>query len=796
MIELSESHSAVGRLLNQMGRPRQALGQHLDQALALLQPMRKSAAWSPHLHKALHEALDNRAEALTLMANGEQARAHYQEAFKVAESWLKSQPLAADARQRHLVATSRVANDMIGQGELAPAVERYQAIHQAVDELVRWDPSNEKWKRDLEATRILLAQGWTASGKYAEAHAHFDTALAGLTRQQALDRSSSDAQTDLGWLRSSRGALAKAEKIWGQAVTEYAASARHYAAAAAAAPNSASIGQSHYLALRELAIAQDGVGRHAEALATLHQGRDLVSALIKAAPEMTVAAFDLQTLLDDERDMLARQGKPGEGVALAAARRKALADALAAAPNNAELWNRVHIDEIDNGDQAAAAGKPSDAVAAYQRAIAKLQKAVAIDGRNAVLWSNLRNAWTRIAGVETKRKRIGAARLAYASAQAPCERAFELSSKPEDKAKYALRLHDDQLALGELEAGAGDKAAAIRSFALARDWIGKAGVAMPAVSAHADSLAEVQRRLAVAAAAQGDKASAAAARRAAGEAAEKAVAVAARHESADDQGLRLAALQQQYADTAEEQIKQGEAAAAVDSLKAGIAALGRSAAALPKSSAPQRAQQQMQARLAELLEEGGDQDAGLAQRRASVETALQAAALDGTADDFFTVAQRQFELGRHFVGRESWGDALAGFRQGVAFSAKAIALDASNGRHQMAMAYCQRGIGEMLARTGQDAASRTAYEAAVAAGEHAVALSPDGAAYWQVLVMAQRSLAVHLDHLGRPQAALAAYGAALKTAERAASRKDPYDGAAAEVQELRELITKRSAAGT
>ena len=62
--------------------------------------------------------------------------------------------------------------------------------------------------------------------------------------------------------------------------------------------------------------------------------------------------------------------------------------------------------------------------------------------------------------------------------------------------------------------------------------------------------------------------------------------------------------------------------------------------------------------------------------------------------------------------------------------------------------------------------------------------------------MAQRSLAEHLDHQGRPQDALAAYGAALKAAEAAANHKTPYDGAAAEVRELRALIDKRRAAGS
>ena len=328
--------------------------------------------------------------------------------------------------------------------QTAPAVEQYQAIHQAVDELVRWDGSNERWKRDLEATRILVAEGWTASGKYTEAHAHFDKSLTELNRQLALDRSSSDALQDLGWLRSSRAALAKAEKNWPQAVTEYAASVHHYAAAAAAAPGSASISQRHYWALRDLAITQDGAGRHAEALATLRRGQGLASALIKAAPEMTVAAFDLRGMLDEERDMLVRQGKPGGGAALTAARHKTLADAVAAAPNSAVLWNWVHLDEIENGDQAATAGKPSDAVAAYRRAIDKLRKAIAIDGRNPVYWINLRTAWSRIAGVEAKRKDIGTARLAYAQAQAPNERAFELASKPEDRAKYALWLNQDQ----------------------------------------------------------------------------------------------------------------------------------------------------------------------------------------------------------------------------------------------------------------------------------------------------------------------------------------------------------------
>jgi hypothetical protein len=106
-----------------------------------------STSRSPPLLKALHNAIDNRAESLGLIGDSSGEREAYANARKITEEWVQGHPLSADPKVRQVIAVSRLANQQMGQGAAGKALEQYGQINRAVDELIRWDDSNATWKR-------------------------------------------------------------------------------------------------------------------------------------------------------------------------------------------------------------------------------------------------------------------------------------------------------------------------------------------------------------------------------------------------------------------------------------------------------------------------------------------------------------------------------------------------------------------------------------------------------------------------------------------------------------------------
>jgi tetratricopeptide (TPR) repeat protein len=132
---------------------------------------------TPQLLIALHNAIDNRAISLGQLGDLQGAREARDEARTTTEKWLDRYPLSAYARIRHVIATSRVANEQMSLGRVSEAIAQYEQIHRQVDELTRWDKTNANWRSEFAATMVLKAEGLTNNEQYEDAISSYNTAL-------------------------------------------------------------------------------------------------------------------------------------------------------------------------------------------------------------------------------------------------------------------------------------------------------------------------------------------------------------------------------------------------------------------------------------------------------------------------------------------------------------------------------------------------------------------------------------------------------------------------------------------
>lgn len=832
-MDLADSNSSVGWMLNNMGQPRQALV-HLDRARDLLRPMEASASRSPRLFKARHDAIDNRAESLGLIGDAPTTQRNaYVEARKITQEWVKSHPLSADARIRQVIAVSRLANEKMGQGAVKEAMAQYEEINRAIEELVRWDDTNAIWRRDFAATLILVAEGWGALKHYPEAGQAYDTALDLLTGLAETDPFNMSLKYDLSWLYQSRGKLALLRKQWQQAAADFTASERYIAEAARADQAFAIWQRAWFLVLSDLARARSGDGKHAEAAALLRRARDKVSTLIKAVPEMTALQQDLAAFYELEISVLKEDGKKDEAAALTGEKELAVMSALAVRPADVTLLNLAHIEHIRVGDAAKAAGRLEDALVAYRKGLDKIRRAVELDPDNVVLWDNLRGVHRRIGDAFYQGKRWPQAEGAYRNGLAPGEKASAIAPHRADLANQEFLL---RLAIGDTLKAEGKPESALTEFERARERLDKAIATDGKVAVYFDNHRALQVRVAQIKVALKDMEGARRAYSEAAKAGSRAVDLADSAEKAefannvfflhleagdwyagrDDQAAALRSYEAArpwiekaieaaprksvyvnnlgilYVRIGSTKSTLGDATGALAAHGRALAALQRAARLDAKNAAYPDAMRLVYSATARLKENARDATGAEADLRTAVEAGQAAAALGNSAHYLDQAGFALFNLGAFYQRANSADKALNAYGDAVSQVERAIRLDANNALYHQHLSIVRRSIAVLREESGGAASARVDFEAAVRAARRATELASNDGANWQALYRAQWSLATNLTGHGDTSDTLPLMREALKSAEQTA-RLLPQDRAVTEdVAKLRDGVAERS----
>jgi tetratricopeptide (TPR) repeat protein len=424
-IGVGDSYSAIGYVLNKMGKPREALT-YFDRALELLRAIEVSAKRSPQFLAVMHNAIDNRAGSLELLGDEEGAREAYGQATAVIQEWIEHHPLSADARGRYIIAISRQANEQMLLGQSSEAFAKYEQIHREVDELTRWDKTNAGWRRDFAATLVLKAEGLTANSRYDDAMAAYSNALEIFADLAEKDESNASLKKDLHWAYASRGSLALRRQQWGQAIKDLTEAEKFIAAASGTDEASAVWQRDRAWTYFSLAEAHGRENRSAQAADLLRRGRTKLESLTKTAPEMTVLASDLVMFYDEEILVLERSGEAAEATAVTEEKERFLAGAT-----DPRLLNEAHLGDLRIGDRAISANRLDAALAAYHRGRKKMERATELEPQNAGWWQNLGKAHLKVAALEEASGDAAGAEVELHAAVKAGQRAVELGNSAE-----------------------------------------------------------------------------------------------------------------------------------------------------------------------------------------------------------------------------------------------------------------------------------------------------------------------------------------------------------------------------
>jgi tetratricopeptide (TPR) repeat protein len=812
-LDLADSHSAVGRVLNDIGRPRQALV-HLDRARELLRAMETSTSRSPRVLKALHDAADHRASALRLMGDAAGARGVYHEALKIAQEWLQHYPLSADARVRQVVAASRLANEQMDRGAVTKALEQFGQINRTVDELVRWDDTNALWKRDFAATFILMAEARSAVGQAKEAQAAYDKALKFLEGLAETDSSNNALKQDLHWLYQSRGRVALERKEWKRATDDFTASEQYINEAARVDTAFVTWQREKCWVSFDLARARSGAREYGQAVALLRQSRDLVSALIVAAPEATALYEDLVTFYSQEVRALEESGRRDLAAEVARERSQAVMRALAAQPQNTWLLNEAHSEDLRVGDDMKKAGRLDDAAAAYRRGLAKITRAADLEPGNVTLWENVRIAHKRLGDALFAGKHWGDAEAAYRNGVISGEKAFAIAPHRADLANGVFLM---RLALGDTLKADGKPEPALAQFERARDWIQKASELDAQSSIYFDNRRAMYLRVAQTKATLKNIHGAETAYRAAAEAGERGVALAEtpdrkaefannvhlvhvewgewyrgrndlgaalQHYDAAhpwlDRAMAAAPGKSVYADylgvlyrhigTAKRAM--GDLGGAESAFRASIDAAHRSESVAANEGFSEQARRASslhyaQKALAEFLESSGDAAGALTAYGSALESLNRAVRLDRKAaaypDAMRIIYSERARLEDAAGNTSSAGTAL---RAAVEAGRRAAALD-NSAFYLNRAGQALLDLGDFYKRVGPQSEALAAFEAAAIQMESAIKLNGKSALYYENLSTAQRGIGELREGANDVGTARVAYEAAVRAGRRA-----------------------------
>lgn len=812
-LDLADSHSAVSKVLNDMGRPRQALV-HLDRARDLLRTVETPATSSPRVLKALHDVADHRASALRLIGDTSAARGAYDEAMKITQEWLQRYPLSADARGRHLIAASRLANEQMDRGAVAKALEQFGQINRTMDELVRWDDTNALWKRDYAATLILMAEARSAAGHAKEAEAAYDTARKFLEGVAQIDSSNHALKQDLHWLYQSRGRLALERKEWQQATDDFTASERYINEAASADAAFVTWQREKCWVSFDLARARSGARQYGQAVALLRQSRGLVSALIVAAPEAAALQEDLATFYGQEVRALEESGKPDLAVVVARERSQAVMNALAAQPQNTWLLNEAYSEDLRIGDEMKEAGRLNEAVAAYRLGLTKIARGAELEPGNVTWWESARIAHQHLGDALFGGKRWGEAAAEYRNGIAPGEKAFSIAPRRADLANGVFLL---RLALGDTLKADGKPQSALAEFERAGGWIRKASELDARSSVYFDNRRAMYLRVAQIKATLKDVDGTQTAYRAAAEAGERGVALAETpdrraefannvhllhvewgewYRGRDDLGAAL-----QHYDAARPWLDRAIAAAprksvyagylgmlyrhigttrramgdlkgAESAFRASIDAARRAESVAVNEGASEQARRasslhDAQKALAELLETGGDAAGALAAYGGALESLNRAVALDRKAAAY-PDAMRIVYGERARLEEEAGNTPGAGatLRAAAEAGRRAAALEHS-AYYLNASGQALFDLGDFYKRVGSPDEALSAFEGAASQVERATKLNAKNELYYENLSTARRRIGQLRERTSDVRSARVAYEASVRAGRRA-----------------------------
>ncbi|MBV9763710.1 MAG: tetratricopeptide repeat protein, partial [Acidobacteriaceae bacterium] len=192
--EEAQSYIAVGEILSRQGHLREAL-EYFQKCL--------DAAKSKDTTEWLYireDGLLGKGNVFFPQGDVRGAEIAFNEAYKTAQRAFEKSPFAPEAQYKIALAASNLAK--LPSQTPENTLRNLRTAHETIQKTATWDPTNMRWKRDLAATYILLANG---DGNPESARAEYSKALEIIGQLATIDRTNKILNQDLISLHLSIG---------------------------------------------------------------------------------------------------------------------------------------------------------------------------------------------------------------------------------------------------------------------------------------------------------------------------------------------------------------------------------------------------------------------------------------------------------------------------------------------------------------------------------------------------------------------------------------------------------------
>ncbi len=479
-IEVAESHRSIGVLQLRMGAASEA-EQSLEAAVHLaldhlFDPEVSGAGNTDPVRTPM--TILPRTAALTVLADSllNTAIASWSEeasnrALSVARDLAWARPLSAEGRTADAFALVYRAH-IVGGLDPSEALQDYRKVNASFDELLRWDPYNDLWRREWAATGLVVSEGILAclqdeqqrckklAPDLREAERLNLEAIEQLRVLANKDPGNVSWGSDLAWALSVRAKVLKEkkqpdERLWAldEAVELYTQAAMD--------PSDVDAQWSRANAHRDRAAALADRNKTGAAIEDQRRAREILETVVKEHPSHLVFRGELVQTLDGEIALLPKNGDPAAAGALERQKKEQQTELerLQAVDAGDSYQNEIWTEQWERGKKAEQDKKWDAAVDAYRAEIETLRAAAAQEPNRAAVWYAL--AQKLFAGALAKAGRATESVSAYREGLDSAKKAAELASK---NAKYQNHVHVVHVNLGAALQESGDLEEALREF--------------------------------------------------------------------------------------------------------------------------------------------------------------------------------------------------------------------------------------------------------------------------------------------------------------------------------------------
>jgi tetratricopeptide (TPR) repeat protein len=702
------------RFRESIGIPASVIKDILERALALQDQLTKSSQITPDLQHSRASALNETAQSLLVIGDTAGALAAAQEARRINEELLATQPDSIEWQRGLSVTEDLIGNVLVTQGKLAAALAVYQEGLAIAERLAKTNQNSLLLQRDLLVGYTKVGNVQVAQGNLPAAFESYQAALAIALRLVQSNPNDAGVQRDLSIC---------------------------------------------YFYVGDVQSAQ---GNLSAALKSFTAGLAIREQLAKADPSSGTKQHDLAIAFGRVADVHVTQGdvvRAIESYRMA----QAILDRLAKSDASNSRWQRdLSVMDERIGDALLAQGDLARALQSYTDCEAIRERLVKSDVSNADWQRDLATAYLKIGDVQAAKGDAAAALASYSNGLDIYRR---LAASAPDVATWQRDVSVTLNKVGDMQMAVGDRARAIESY---RSSLRIAKELTESDTLNTDwkrDLSIALNKLGDAKAAQGDLAGALADYL-------EGLAIAERLTKSDPaNGIWQHDLSVSYQRVGNIRWAKGELPAALDAYKASGTIVERLATANPDNAPWQRDLSVANEKIGDVQAAQGD----LAAATVSYEASLSILKRLVNVDPANAGWQRDLSLAYNRLGdihkaQSDLAAALTSYQASLAIVERLTTASPSNPGWLRDMSITFNRIGDVQLAQNNAAAALESFRKGLAAMQQAADADPGNTGWQRDIAVSYGKLSAALKTLGETEAALAALRQAQAIIERMASR--------------------------